>query len=90
MVMDQGNFHLMDNNLKFTIIWELTYLSKSTEPQLNRTVDFISDRSFLSHTNPESWQNSRSIAVSHVSVAYLQAESSLVSSVKKFFRAPCI
>ena len=71
MVMDQGNFHLMDNNLKFTIIWELAYLPKSTEPQLNRNVDFISDRSFLAHTNPESWQNSRSIAVLHVYTASL-------------------
>ena len=44
MVMDQGNFHLMDNDLKFTIIWELAYLPKSTEPQLNRCVDFISGR----------------------------------------------
>ena len=71
MVMDQGNFHLMDNNLKFTIIWELADLPKSTEPQLNRTVDFISSRSFLTHTNPESWQNSRSIAVLHVYTASL-------------------
>ena len=44
MVMDQGNFHLMDNDLKFTIIWELAYLPKSTESQLNRSVDFISNR----------------------------------------------
>ena len=53
MVMDQGNFHVVDNDLKFTIIWELADLPKSTEPQLNRTVDFISSRSFLTHTNPE-------------------------------------
>ena len=71
MVMDQGNFHLMDNDLKFTIIWELAYLPKSTEPQLNQTVDFISSRSFLTHTNPESWQNFRSIAVLHVYTASL-------------------
>ena len=71
MVMDQGNFHLMDNDLKFTIIWELAYFPKSTESQLNQTVDFISDRSFLTHTNPESWQNSRSIAVLHVYTASL-------------------
>ena len=54
MVMDQGNFHLMDNDLKFTLIWELAFLPKSTEPQLNQTVDFISSRSFLTHTNSES------------------------------------
>ena len=71
MVMDQGNFHLMDNDLKFTIIWELAYLSKSAEPQLYQTLDFISDHSFLTHTNPESWQNFRSIAVLHIYTASL-------------------
>ena len=54
MVMNQGNIHLMDDELKFTIIWELTYFPKSTEPQLNQTVDFISSRSFFTCTNSES------------------------------------
>ena len=71
MVMDQGNFYLMDNDLKFTIIWELAYLPKSTKLQLNQIVDFISSRSFKIHTNPESWQNSRSIAVSNIYTASL-------------------
>ena len=46
MVMDQGNFHLMDNDLKFTIFWELAYLPKSTEPQLNPSVDFFNGHWF--------------------------------------------
>ena len=41
MVMDQGNFHIVDNDLKFTIIWELAYLPKSTESYLDRSIDFI-------------------------------------------------
>ena len=30
MGMDQGNFHLVENDLKFTINWELAHLLKST------------------------------------------------------------
>ena len=71
MVMDQGNFHLMDNDLKFTIIWELTNLPKSTELHLNQYVDFISQRRFFTCTNSESRQNSHSIAVLHVFIALL-------------------
>ena len=71
MVMDQGNFHLMDNDLKFTIIWELTNLPKSTKLHLIQFVDFISQRSFFTCTNSESWQNSCSIAVLHVFIASL-------------------
>ena len=54
MVMDLGNFHIEDIDLKFTISWKLAYLSKSTLPYLNRFVDFISDRSFVTSTNPKS------------------------------------
>ena len=74
MVMDQGNFHLMDNNLKFTIIRELAYLPKSTEPQLNRTVDFISSRSFKNHINYERSQNFRFIAILHVFLVFIQTK----------------
>ena len=63
MVMDQGNFHIVDNDVHFTIIWELSHLSKSTELHLNQSVDFISQRSFFTCTNSESWQNFRSIGV---------------------------
>ena len=66
MDMDQGNFHIVDNDVHFTIIWELTHLSKSTELHLNQSLDFISQRSLLTRTNPESWQNFRSIAVFHI------------------------
>ena len=52
MVMDLGNFHIEDIDLKFTISWKLAYLSKSTLPYLNRFADFISDRSFVTSTNP--------------------------------------
>ena len=74
MVMDQGNFHLMDNDLKFTIIWELAYLPKSTESQLNRSVDFISNRSFKKFNNYESWQNSRFIAVLCAFLVFIQVK----------------
>ena len=69
MVMDQGNFHLIDNGLKFSIMWELPYLPKSTEPQLNRSLDIFSGRSYFNHKNSQTSQNFRSIAVLHVSVA---------------------
>ena len=46
MVMDQGDFNLMDKNLKFTIFWELAYLSKSTESQLNPSLDLITNSRF--------------------------------------------
>ena len=71
MVMDQGNFHIVDNDVHFTIIWELTHLSKYTELHLNQSVDFISQRSFFTCTNSESWQNFCSIAVLHVFLASL-------------------
>ena len=71
MVMDQGNFHIVDNDLDITIIWELTHLPKSTELHLNQSLDFISQRSLLNRTNPESWQNFRSIAVLQVYIASL-------------------
>ena len=71
MVMDQGNFHIMDNDLNFTIIWELAHFLKSTALHLNQNVDFISRRSLLTCTNSESWQNFRSIAVLHVFIVSL-------------------
>ena len=68
MVMDQGNFHIVDNDLKFTIIWELAYLPKSTESHLDRSIDFISDLTFWSRTYSESPQNFRSYDILHVYV----------------------
>ena len=71
MVMDQGNFHIEDNDLKFTIIWELAYLPKSTESHLDRSIDFISDLTFWNRTYSESPQNFRSYDILHDHVASL-------------------
>ena len=67
----QGNFCKLDNELKFTNIWELAHLPKSTGPHKDQAVDFISDRSFFIFTNSESWQNFRSYDILHVYVAML-------------------
>ena len=66
MVINQGNFHLVDNDLKFTISWKLAYLPKSTYPHLKWFLDFIISRSFYICANPKNWQNSSSIAVLRV------------------------
>ena len=46
MVIDQGNFHIVDNALNFINISELTHLPKSTESHLGKFVDFISGHRF--------------------------------------------
>ena len=69
MVMDQGYFHIVDNDVKFTITRKLPFLPKSSELQLNKSVDFISDLSFFTCTHAKSYWNFRSIAILHVSVA---------------------
>ena len=74
MVMDQGNFHIVDNDLKFTIIWELAYLPKSTESHLDRSIDFISDLTFWNRTYSKSPQNLSSYDILHDHVASLQVE----------------
>ena len=71
MVMDQGNFHIVDNDLKFTIIWELAYLPKSTESYLDRSIDFISDLIIWNRTYSESPQNFGSYDKFHDHVASL-------------------
>ena len=60
MAMDQGNFHVVDNDLKFTITWELAHLPKSTESHLDQSVDFISGLIFWNCTYSKSPQNFRS------------------------------
>ena len=60
MVMDQGNFHIVDNDFKFTITWELAHFPKSTESHLDQSVDFISGLLFSNCTYSESPQNFRS------------------------------
>ena len=47
MVIDQGNFHIVNNDLKFANNWELTHFPKSAAPRLNQYVDFIITRSFF-------------------------------------------
>ena len=51
MVIDQDNFHMVNNDLKLTNTWELAYLSKSTKSVVqislkNKSVDFIRNHSF--------------------------------------------
>ena len=46
IVIDQGNFHKIDIDLKFTNNWELANLPKSTKPYIDQSVNFISDMSF--------------------------------------------
>ena len=41
MVIDQGNFHIVNNPLKFINISELTHFPKSAESHLGKFVDFI-------------------------------------------------
>ena len=46
IVIDQGNLHIKDTDLKFASTWELALLSKSTESHLNKAVDFIRGLTF--------------------------------------------
>ena len=41
MVIDQGNFHIVNNGLNFINISELTNLPKSAESHLGKFVHFI-------------------------------------------------
>ena len=69
IVIDQGNFHKVDIDLKFTNTWELASLPKSTESPLDQSVDFISSLTVKSRTYSESPQNFRSYDISHDHVA---------------------
>ena len=46
IVIDQGNFHKMDIDLKFTNNWELAHLPKSTVSHFDQSVNFIIDLTF--------------------------------------------
>ena len=46
MVIDQGNFHIVNNALNFINISELTHLPKSAKSHLGKFVDFISGHWF--------------------------------------------
>ena len=69
IVIDQGSFHKVDNDLKFTNIWELAHFLISTESHLDRAVDFISGLTFWNRTYSESPQNFRSYDILHDHVA---------------------
>ena len=71
IVIDQGSFHKVDNDLKFTNIWELAHLPKSTKPQLPQSVDFIMDLTFWNRTYSKSPQNFRSYDILRDHVASL-------------------
>ena len=57
MVIDQGNFHIVDNDLKFTITWKLLILWVSAKSHLDQSTDFISGHRFLNCTYSQSSQN---------------------------------
>ena len=65
IIINHGNFHMKDNDLKFTNIWELAHLPKSTESHLDRSANFISGLTFWYRTYSESPQNFRSYDISH-------------------------
>ena len=68
IVIDQGNLHKKDIDLKFPSTWELAILSKATASHLNKAVDFIRSLSFWSRTYSESPQNTLSYDILHVYV----------------------
>ena len=70
-VICHGNFHIEDNDLKYTSSWESAHFPKSAGSQLNRFVRFISNRRFINHTNSKRSQNFRSIDVLQVILASL-------------------
>ena len=59
----------MDNDLKFTNIWELAHFLKSTESHLDQAVDFIRGLTFWNRTYSESPQNFRLYDILHDHVA---------------------
>ena len=59
----------MDNDLKFTNIWELAHFPKFTESHLDWDVDFISGLTFWNRTYSESPQNFRWYDILHDYVA---------------------
>ena len=71
MVIDHGNFHMEDNDLKCTSLWGSAHFSKSAGSQLNRSIHFISSRSFKNCTNSERSQNFHSIDILQVILAEL-------------------
>ena len=77
MVIDQVDFHIEDNDIKFTCTYELAHLPKPPESYLIRCVDFIPCLTFSNHTYSESSQNTCSIVILHVSIALIYADFEL-------------
>ena len=71
IVIDHGNFHIEDNDLKYTIPWKSANFSKSVGSQLNQYVHFISSLSFTNCANSKRSQNFRSMAILQVILAEL-------------------
>ena len=46
MVIDRGNSHIVDNDLKFTITWKLLILWVSAKSHLAKSTDFINGHKF--------------------------------------------
>ena len=59
MVIDQGYFHIVDNDLTFTITWKLLILWVSAKSHLDQSTDFISGHRFSNCTYSKSSQNFR-------------------------------
>ena len=72
MVIDRGNFPIVNNDLKFTITWDLAHFWVSAKPHLYQSVHFILGHSFLTCINYESLVNFHSIAVLQVSVVIME------------------
>ena len=70
MVIDQGNYHIADNDLQLRMDKFVNIGQISLKP----VCTLFCDRSFKKRTNYESWQNSRSIAVLRVFLVCKQAK----------------
>ena len=84
IVIDQGSFHKVDNDLKFTNTWELAHLPKSTESHLDQSVDSISCLIFWNRTYSESPQNFHSYDILHVYVVSILAANFYKNQVYNF------
>ena len=66
MVIDRGNFPIVNNDLKFTITWDLAHLWVSAEPH------FISGHSSFTCINYESLVNFHFIVILQIAWAEMQ------------------
>ena len=59
MVIDQGYFHIVDNDLTFTITWKLLILWVSAKSHFGQSTDSICGHRFSNCTYSKSSQNFR-------------------------------